>query len=888
MKALLITLAILVSCMTFGQNTNIPGYKKQLPEESIDRIQMQKPDIQAAIEEANYMEKGNGFYQVAQLYDVSFDMQNSGSWTIMDDGTQIWRLSINYPDAQALDLFFDELSIPKGANLYVYNENRKQLIPAITSNRNLENNLRTSSSLIQGETAYLEYIQPGNISGTPQLHIFKIAYAYRGCEQLMSRFSDTRQTGWGNSEPCEVNINCPEGDNWQDEKRGIAEIFVIMDEGAGFCSGSLINNLENDHTPYFLTADHCGGEFQDHMDLWEFYFNYEASGCETPDSEPSYNTIHGCTFRARGPMSGGSDFLLVELNQIIPDDYNVRYNGWSLDETNITGGVTIHHPAGDIKKISTYDELPDISSYTGCMPNAHLMISWIATDSGFGVTEGGSSGGPLFNSNGAIIGTLTGGSSYCGNPGYDLFGRMSIHWNDNGATSADRLKDWLDPNNTMATNCPPLMSLFPNFSISQTSIMVGDTISIQNQSIGEYNNLKFIFPGGNPNISISDTTHVIYNSPGYYDITLEIYADNDTVVHTIEDAIHVLGEPAEPHTVDFMSPIPTQVVENNVNFYNLCSGGAESYEWFFPGAYGSCNYSTEENPYNISYPFAGDYDVSLKAYYPDTTITFCKPDYIHILGDDEADIGDFWGYPRTILPNDSVLFQYCYVWESTADSVEWFLNGGSPEDTVADQVYIRYEEPGRFDVLAHLHLDSLYNPVFKNDYITVCNDSLIIHVDSCLSYQDIDSVFANLSDSVSNMIEVSIVSMGDEYSFEYSPEALEPNSDYLIILEIICDTYKSNPDIYITQCILNTDGLVSSKLEESKLPIVYPNPTNGKIFIKENQQIQTLWVENTNGKTLQVYENPKSMIDISDLPKGNYLLRYSINNTIHINKIILQ
>lgn len=70
-----------------------------------------------------------------------------------------------------------------------------------------------------------------------------------------------------------------------------------------------------------------------------------------------------------------------------------------------------------------------------------------------GVTEQGSSGSPLFNNSSLIIGTLTGGTSYCYYPaGTDIYGRMSYHWLNNGATSNDRkLQPWLDPDNTGTT-----------------------------------------------------------------------------------------------------------------------------------------------------------------------------------------------------------------------------------------------------------------------------------------------------------------------------------------------------------------------------------------------------------------------------------------------------
>ncbi len=77
-----------------------------------------------------------------------------------------------------------------------------------------------------------------------------------------------------------------------------------------------------------------------------------------------------------------------------------------------------------------------------------------------GVTEGGSSGSPLFNAEGLIVGDLCCGTSSCeyeslelqGPTGSDLYGKLSNSWtNSNNSSDSKKLKPWLDPNNTGAT-----------------------------------------------------------------------------------------------------------------------------------------------------------------------------------------------------------------------------------------------------------------------------------------------------------------------------------------------------------------------------------------------------------------------------------------------------
>ena len=93
-----------------------------------------------------------------------------------------------------------------------------------------------------------------------------------------------------------------------------------------------------------------------------------------------------------------------------------------------------------------------VSSSWGSTPNTHWRLIWTANANGHGVTEGGSSGSPIFNnSSGRIVGTLTGGGSYCNATNQpDFYGKVSYHWISNGTTNNRRLKPFLDPANTGA------------------------------------------------------------------------------------------------------------------------------------------------------------------------------------------------------------------------------------------------------------------------------------------------------------------------------------------------------------------------------------------------------------------------------------------------------
>jgi hypothetical protein len=388
-------------------------------------------------------------YRFAVNLPVDLAITTSGRWCKASDGTNVWRLSLQSPGALALTLYFDRFNLPEGGSLFVYNPQRTQLIGAFTSLNN--NRLSTfATSLINGDQLTLEYNAPEGVA-LPEIHISEISYAYRG----ISEYSGLK-TGFGASGKCQVNVNCPEGDNWKNQKRGVVRIQIKRKSSNDvWCTGSLVNNTKNDGTPYVLTADHCGKYSSDtNISQWIFYFDYESTGCPNPTQEPLSKTMTGATLVAHGGDGGltGSDFFMVVLNSPIPDSYNVYYNGWSRETLEPSpSGVGIHHPQGDIKKISTYTARLQHSNWRGGANLSHWQVNWIETASGHGTTEGGSSGSPLFDNMGRIVGTLTGGDSDCDSMKLNLpdyYGQFAWSWESNGTDSLSVLKYWLDPINS--------------------------------------------------------------------------------------------------------------------------------------------------------------------------------------------------------------------------------------------------------------------------------------------------------------------------------------------------------------------------------------------------------------------------------------------------------
>ncbi|HOE03728.1 MAG TPA: PKD domain-containing protein [Bacteroidales bacterium] len=551
-----------------------PSFSELKSSESIDFVTIAPPDMAAIMQEDMQDEKNGTMYKVARLLDVSLNMENAGTWDNLEDGTPVWRLHLQSRGAKGMALHFDGFNIPDGAKFFVYTPDHSMVLGAFTSYNNSGSNA-TSIGMLPGEDLILEYVAPRANSKTfgfkkvtePEIQIGNVSYFYRGME--LFGFG-SKGTGFGASESCEVNINCSEGTNWQIQKKGVARIYTVAGGYGGYCTGTLVNNTANNGTPYFLTADHCGGgeASTSEFNQWVFYFNFEASGCTNPGSSPSSNSMTGCSKKARSPMNGGSDFLLLQLNSTPPANYGVIYNGWNRANTGSPSGASIHHPAGDIKKISTYTSTLTQATYNGGTgsigaTNAHWRVVWAATANGHGVTEPGSSGSPIFDNNGRVVGTLSGGSSYCdATSSPDLYGKFYYHWDQYGSTNADKLKPWLDPQGTNPTTLdyynPNSTTLNANFTASPTTVTAGGTVNFTNTSTGSPTSYSWSFPGGTPSTSTATNPSIVYNTVGTYNVSLTATSGSGSDTETKTGYITVTAQ-GSGFSLDFESCTDFQV-----------------------------------------------------------------------------------------------------------------------------------------------------------------------------------------------------------------------------------------------------------------------------------------------------------------------------------------
>ncbi|NND93357.1 MAG: T9SS type A sorting domain-containing protein [Flavobacteriales bacterium] len=430
------------------------GIPKSFSEEAVDESLVteyifDKPDIEVLIEEDIERDEHGDNLRDAVAVPIELGLENSGTWFDLDNGDRIWRLKVRIPEALSLEAYYDEFYLPNGSELFIYNSDGSQFFGAFT-HRNNKPSGRMSTELILGDIINFEYYEPQDQIGLGSISIKDLAYRYRD----VIGYNSPDING---SQPCEVDVSCSEGDNWVDQSKSVLRIRSRINGQFFWSSGTLMNNTAEDCKPLVLTALRCAIDGNDmsnefEMDQYRFYFGYVSETCGS-EAFGQFNTMTGCAKLGDSNDDAGtfgSDYLVVELSSSIPLSYDAYYSGWDASGTaQFGGGVGIHHPSGDVKKISTYSAQPTSAPWG--IPNTHWSITWEATINGYGVMENGSAGCPLYNSDGLVIGTLSGGISACNEvePGGvnqpDLFGKMSYHWSENPNPSSEKLREILDP-----------------------------------------------------------------------------------------------------------------------------------------------------------------------------------------------------------------------------------------------------------------------------------------------------------------------------------------------------------------------------------------------------------------------------------------------------------
>ncbi|WP_103866754.1 T9SS type A sorting domain-containing protein [Aquimarina sp. I32.4] len=410
-------------------------------------------------------EKGKeGPYRFAYAHKVNINPNNAGRWYTEPNGDRYWVLEIESKGAKTLNFTFSDFYLPKGAKLFFYNKDRSDIRGAFTYKNNKPYR-KLGVAPIKGDQITIEYYQPAQLSEKPVLQFATVAHDYKGVFELADtmRKSENTAKAFGETGNCHINVACPEGNPWEKQIRSV--VLYATNNGTGLASSVLINNTNQDRTPYLLTAEHNVSDSRSTPQTAMFIFNYQSATCANPQAEPSKaNSISGAQLlevdlssvpREGNPDGNGNlamtfaetrgiDFALLQLSTAIPNSYNAYYNGWDASNRVPSSFVGIHHSQADIKKISLGNNIKRPDTIIPVPINERQKQYFWEVIWNQGSSERGASGSPLIDPNGNVIGTLQGGQARCNNTSsFDLYVAFS--------RSFSFLKEYLAPGSNVTS-----------------------------------------------------------------------------------------------------------------------------------------------------------------------------------------------------------------------------------------------------------------------------------------------------------------------------------------------------------------------------------------------------------------------------------------------------
>ena len=329
-------------------------------------------------------------------------------------GGQVLRFDVVSPGAAAMRVGLDIRALPAGAELRVAGIVGGVDVVERVDRAMLESGVDAGgtfwSPVTEGDTQRLEVFVPGGQSA--------VAPAVRAVSHLISspfRPIDLAKS-LGSSGGCNIDVVCRHGALGQafiNAENAVARMLFTTTDGSFTCTGTLLNDsTPATQVPYFYSAAHCislQSEASTLSTFWRF---------QTPT----------CGIRSGGAnvqVTGGSDLLFASLAS---DASFLRlrttppagafFAGWNASTLTAPTAVTaIHHPQGDIKKVSrgTHSGFQASVNIDGQVVTSTARASWTE-----GTTEVGSSGSGLFSFTGSeyqLRGGLAGGSASCDNSG---------------------------------------------------------------------------------------------------------------------------------------------------------------------------------------------------------------------------------------------------------------------------------------------------------------------------------------------------------------------------------------------------------------------------------------------------------------------------------------
>lgn len=327
---------------------------------------------------------------------------NRAQATTQADNRLVWAMPVASPNAGAIRVHLENVSLPPGSELYFYSRDGQAYGPYTGTGPHGTGEFWSES--IFGSEGIVQLRVPNADKATLQ----QITFSLTELGVIGIRYTDQFQNtaaNWPCGNPsCIEDATCNSG-----AANSIWNAYAKMEWIQGAFIYTCTTGLLTDNNPtadnFSLTANHCISSSNTAQNI-NFYWRFRTSACDgtcpTNNGWP-YQTGGGATVSATG-SGGAGDFTLLHLNNPPPSGSTLL--GWTNVAVANTNGTALHRVSNPNFGPQAYSEQRVDTSAGTCngLPRGPIIYS---RDT-FGGTDGGSSGSPVVNASNQVVGQLYG------------------------------------------------------------------------------------------------------------------------------------------------------------------------------------------------------------------------------------------------------------------------------------------------------------------------------------------------------------------------------------------------------------------------------------------------------------------------------------------------
>lgn len=361
-------------------------------------------------------------YLFAHKQETDIDLIRSGHHSTLSDGRQVWQYRVTSPGALSLSFFFDRVSLPEGSLLFIYTDDGSKVLGGYGT-QNISRSGTIATQPIESDDVVIEVQAPAGSS--PSLRLREVNH---GIRPINLRATFGSNFGRASSAlTCTPEVVCMPG---LDEMKRAVVVVVINGEGVG--SGTMVSNTEGGNTPYLLTAAHVLSVNFKHMNIEQqaertvAIFNYESPSCSGEVMPDLTQSVSGATVVG---FDKPTDACLIRLNNVPPESYRPYYMGWTAEKHPGGNYINLHHPYAMTKRVNYYNG--NVKVNVTCETDQHYFddhMHYEVPAWDVGTTAPGSSGSPLIDRAQRVMGGLSAGKSYCSVKSADYFFSLANVW----------------------------------------------------------------------------------------------------------------------------------------------------------------------------------------------------------------------------------------------------------------------------------------------------------------------------------------------------------------------------------------------------------------------------------------------------------------------------